>query len=339
MPEYPNLLTQIRSISPVDLDSLDSSVAERYAARGEPFVNMTSNQIFAYNHAIGDGADILKDAIKQVAARGLDTSAEGFSDEVADLFIVLAIKNIYPHILGKVHAQASPTRAHDTKKTVNHAKKLVDLFVANGIAKDRVCIKIPSTVEALIACSQLSKMGIQTLGTAIFSVPQALAASQAGCIHISPYLWELRVHFDKSFYKEYASPVTEHHSIQEIQAILEAYAKVGSKTIVIPASVVKPVEVVALASIRSHRLTLFPAILETMEGLPAVPANELVAPKTPALDASIVEKDYLAEDGLLLRQAIEADSEVSRKLEDALTIFGQYEKDLVIEIKRVARTI
>lgn len=61
--------------------------------------------------------------------------------------------------------------------------------------RDRVCIKIPSTVEALIACSHLSKMGIQTLGTCIFSLPQALAASQAGCIHITPYLNGMRMFF------------------------------------------------------------------------------------------------------------------------------------------------
>ena len=48
------------------------------------------------------------------------------------------------------------------------------------------------------------------------------------------------------------------------------------------------------------------------------------------------EKDYLVNDGALLRQAIEADPEVLRKLEDALVIFGQYEKDMLSEIKRVS---
>lgn len=48
------------------------------------------------------------------------------------------------------------------------------------------------------------------------------------------------------------------------------------------------------------------------------------------------EEDYLANDGALLRQAIEADAEAFRKLEDALVVFGQYEKDLLSEIKRVS---
>ena len=56
-----------------------------------------------------------------------------------------------------------------------------------GITKDRFCIKIPSTGPALSVCSTLEAEGIRTLGTAVFSLPQAIAASQARCLYISPY--------------------------------------------------------------------------------------------------------------------------------------------------------
>lgn len=46
---------------------------------------------------------------------------------------------------------------------------------------------------------------------------------------------ELRAHFDKTLYEEYASPVAEHPGIRTIQSILEAYTKIQSKTLVIPA--------------------------------------------------------------------------------------------------------
>ena len=52
------------------------------------------------------------------------------------------------------------------------------------------------------------------------------------------------------------------------------------------------------------------------------------------MDSRIL-KDYLVHDGVLLRQTIEADPEVSRKLENALVLFGQYEKDILNDIKRV----
>lgn len=56
-----------------------------------------------------------------------------------------------------------------------------------GISKDRFCIKIPSTGPALSVCPILAAEGIRTLGTAVFSLAQAIAASQAGCLFISPY--------------------------------------------------------------------------------------------------------------------------------------------------------
>ena len=82
-----NLLAQIRSFVSVDLDSMDYTVAERYFARSEPFENTTSNQFFSYHEAIGDRRDVLKEAIKQVRARGVNTSSEEFADGVSDLFV------------------------------------------------------------------------------------------------------------------------------------------------------------------------------------------------------------------------------------------------------------
>lgn len=53
--------------------------------------------------------------------------------------------------------------------------------------RDRVCIKIPVTPESVVACAQLTSLGIKTLGTCLFSVAQAVAASQAGCLYVAPY--------------------------------------------------------------------------------------------------------------------------------------------------------
>lgn len=53
--------------------------------------------------------------------------------------------------------------------------------------RERVSIKIPTTPESIVACQYLEKIGIRTLATCLFSVPQALAASQAGCLYIAPY--------------------------------------------------------------------------------------------------------------------------------------------------------
>ena len=55
------------------------------------------------------------------------------------------------------------------------------------LCRSRVCIKIPTTPESIIACQRLESEGIRTLATCLFSLPQALAASQAKCLYIAPY--------------------------------------------------------------------------------------------------------------------------------------------------------
>ena len=51
-----------------------------------------------------------------------------------------------------------------------------------------VTIKVPCTVEGLKACKFLSKQGIQTNVTLVFSVSQAILASKAGATYISPFV-------------------------------------------------------------------------------------------------------------------------------------------------------
>jgi transaldolase len=70
---------------------------------------------------------------------------------------------------------------------VAQARFYASEFEKLGISKDRICIKIPCTGPALNASPILLKEGIRTLGTSLFSVSQAIAASQAETLSISPY--------------------------------------------------------------------------------------------------------------------------------------------------------
>lgn len=98
----------------------------------------------------------------------------------------MCAKNI-DNIQGRVLLQSSAFHAYDTEKVVAHARSYAREFEKAGISKDRICIKIPSTGPALNASPILLKEGIRTLGTSLFSVAQAIAASQAECLSISPY--------------------------------------------------------------------------------------------------------------------------------------------------------
>jgi transaldolase len=90
-------------------------------------------------------------------------------------------------ISGRVFLQTLPSQAYDTDATLAHARLYDAEFARAGIPRGRFCIKVPCTGPALNAAKVLQAEGIQTLGTALFSVPQAIACSQAGCLYISPY--------------------------------------------------------------------------------------------------------------------------------------------------------
>lgn len=68
-------------------------------------------------------------------------------------------------------------------------------MIAEGreIAKihPNMVVKIPMTVEGLKACKQLTKEGIKTNVTLIFTANQALLAARAGATYVSPFLGRL----------------------------------------------------------------------------------------------------------------------------------------------------
>jgi transaldolase len=55
-----------------------------------------------------------------------------------------------------------------------------------------ITVKLPCTVEGLKACKELSKIGVKTNVTLVFSVAQAILAAKAGATYISPFVgrWE-----------------------------------------------------------------------------------------------------------------------------------------------------
>jgi len=241
------------------------------------------------------------------------------------------------YLTGRVHAQTSPSHAYNTEGTISHAKRLVALFEANGIPKSRVCIKIPATPESMVACQYLEKVGIRTLATCLFSVPQALAASQAGCLYVAPYFNELRVHFEPNLWREYGDTAKEHPMSTIIRSIVTVFKSIGSKTLVMPASIVTSAEVVALASLHPDHLTLSGAVLDQLASGTApqdepkphhadIPLDVPPAEAHSTQDAAIHETNFLVNSGGALGDALAAESETTRKLTDALKIFGEMEQ-------------
>lgn len=130
---------------------------------------------------------------------------------------------------------------------------------AEGIAKEgaefaswhkNVVVKVPMTEEGLKAVRILTKKGIKTNVTLVFSSAQALLAAKAGATYVSPFVGRL-------------DDVGEDGIalIGEINAIYKNY---GYKTEIISASIRSPLHVVQSALAGAHIATVPPEILEKM---------------------------------------------------------------------------
>ncbi|THU97473.1 aldolase [Dendrothele bispora CBS 962.96] len=338
------LLSQIRQLVTVDVDSMDPAHAARHTSpeKGLLFCDMTSNQAILGGQAERpENLDLVKEAIQEVKTSYEESGqkkkeGEEFAMDVIDVLTVLVAKRVYPYLSGNVHAQTSPCAAYDIERTVAHATKLVKLFEKHGISKSRVCIKIPTSAESMVACHKLKQVGIQTLATCLFSVPQALAASQAGCIYVAPYFNELRVHFQPTLWREYANPGKEHPMSQVVFDVKDVYKKIGSKTMVMPASLVTCKEIIGLVSLKPDHITISGGLLDKLAELPPEPVESFQLDLAPTqFSESELSADYLANDGALLKESLAKDAETTRKLDDALKIFDECEKktkDLILSI-------
>jgi transaldolase len=122
-----------------------------------------------------------------------------------------------------------------------------------------ITIKIPMTTEGLKAVKALSKRGVMTNVTLIFSANQALLAAKAGATFISPFVGRLD---DVSA-----------EGMDLIADIIQIYQNYDIKTQVIVASVRNPVHVLESARIGAHIATVPFGVLKQLATHPLTDAG------------------------------------------------------------------
>ena len=136
-------------------------------------------------------------------------------------------------------------------------------MIAEGreIAKihPNMVVKIPMTVEGLKACKQLTKEGIKTNVTLIFTANQALLAARAGATYVSPFLGRLD---DISV-----------RGVDLIREISEIFAVAGIEAEIIAASVRNPIHVTDCALAGADIATVPYSVIETMTKHPLTDAG------------------------------------------------------------------
>lgn len=338
------LLSQIQSLGViVDIDSMDPKAAESLSV-STTFHSMTSNQAIVNGQLQVQWDANLEPLVSHyVQDAAIDISTEDGILKVLNFVTILLASKVIPYLdkMGRVLVQTSPRTAYDKDATVAHARALVSVFGKRDISKDRVCIKIPATPEGILACKELEESGIRTLGTCLFSVPQAMAASQAGCLSISPYFNELRVHFPEgaSSYVEYSDPVWQHPMSPIIYSIIQAFKGRQTGTTVVPASIITLDEAVALARLRPHHLTISDRVLTLLAAAPGRSDDELAAVTLDVTEEkSMFDADYLSNNAAALQIALSGDAETSRKIKEALEIFGRQEEESIQYLRNALST-
>lgn len=136
-------------------------------------------------------------------------------------------------------------------------------MIAEGreIAKihPNMVIKIPMTAEGLKACKQLTKEGIKTNVTLVFTVNQALLAARAGATYVSPFLGRLD---DISV-----------RGVDLISEIAQVFEIADIKTEIIAASVRHPIHVTDCALAGADIATVPYKVIEQMTKHPLTDAG------------------------------------------------------------------
>ena len=97
------------------------------------------------------------------------------------------LEDVAQELSGYLNLESISTEvvADTVEEMLEQAQKFITISPA-------ITIKLPCTVEGLKACKELSKVGVKTNVTLVFSVAQAILAAKAGATYISPFVgrWE-----------------------------------------------------------------------------------------------------------------------------------------------------
>ena len=131
---------------------------------------------------------------------------------------------------------------------------VTDRMVSEGreLAKihKNVVVKLPLTRDGIAACSKLSRDGIRTNVTLVFSASQALLAAKAGAYIVSPFVGRLDdIGVD---------------GMELVQQIVQIYENYGYRTQILAASLRGPQHVAASAIAGAHIGTMPFKVLDQM---------------------------------------------------------------------------
>lgn len=238
-------------------------------------------------------------------------------DVVMDHLLVRFGQEILKHVPGRVSTEVDARLSFDTAATVARARRIMSLYEAQGIGRERVLIKIASTWEGIQAAAVLEQEGIRCNLTLLFAFCQAVACGAAGVQLISPFVGRIYDWYKKSAganWVEADNAGSNDPGVKSVTAIYNYYKKHGIATEVMGASFRNVGQITALAG--CDLLTISPDLLAQLA------ATEV--PLSQALDAQTAQGMTIAPvsyDEAGFRYALNEDAMATEKLAEGIRAF------------------
>ena len=251
-----NQLEQLKQHTIIVADSGDIDSIMAYQPE-----DATTNPSLIYKAAqLPQYQNLIKETVAAVKSRaqGVKVLPATIADHLAVSIGALILKSIPGRISTEVDARLS----YDTHASIRKARELIALYAEQGVAKERVLIKLAATWQGIRAAEVLEKEGIHCNLTLLFSFAQARACADAGVFLISPFVGRISDWYKKN------TPATTYTvendpGVESVRAIYHFYKKYGYQTVVMGASFRTPEQVLALNG--CDRLTVSPQLLAQLQ--------------------------------------------------------------------------
>jgi transaldolase len=201
--------------------------------------------------------------------------------------------------------------------TLARARRLIALYEAEGVSRERVLIKIAATWEGMQAARTLQAEGIRCNLTLLFSFAQAVACGQAGVQLISPFVGRIYDWYKKAAggaWDEAASAGVNDPGVRSVSQIYRYYKQFGVKTEVMGASFRNVGQITALAG--CDLLTISPELLATLQSSDA-PLARMLSP-----DAAHATLQPISHTEASFRYALNEDAMATEKLAEGIRAFA-----------------
>jgi transaldolase len=315
-----NQLDQLRQYTTVVADTGNFRQLARFAPRDattNPSLILKAVQQAEY-------APLLADAV--AAHRGAPL------DELVDEVLVRFGCEILKLVPGRVSTEVDARLSFDAEATLARARRLIALYAAAGIGRERVLIKIAATWEGIRAAGQLEREGIHCNLTLLFAFCQAVACGDAGVRLISPFVGRIHDWHKKAAgtaWDEAAHTGAQDPGVQSVTAIFKHYKRHGIATEVMGASFRNVGQIAALAG--CDLLTISPELLAQLQASDA-PLARALAPE----QAKAAPVHALSYNEASFRYALNEDPMATEKLAEGIRAFAADAARLDAMIEKLA---